>query len=164
MPLDDHAHSARHVVLDYTNLCSTTAYGGLVNAHINPTGEEGLLCDVSVITGAKSLLSPTTAATPGANNEPQRMTIAPGEGEDLARRYPPYMDQIWETLTKISTFVQKLQKNQTSAQVERHSDFVDMEEPRELERDNASYQIPVIGFGSISTIKPESDPIMSPII
>ncbi|KAB2614959.1 hypothetical protein D8674_021547 [Pyrus ussuriensis x Pyrus communis] len=64
---------------------------------------------------------------PRASNDPQGTTIAPREGGDLARRYPPYMDQIWETLTKICIFVEKLQKNQTSAQAESHYDFVDMQ-------------------------------------
>lgn len=60
------------------------------------------------------------------------------------------MDQIWETLTKSNAFLEKLQKNQTPAQVESHSNFVDMEKkiekPQEFKQDypsnsNSSLQI-----------------------
>lgn len=37
------------------------------------------------------------------------------------------MDQIWETLMKVNTSDDKIQKNQTVAQTESHSNVVDME-------------------------------------
>lgn len=37
------------------------------------------------------------------------------------------MDQIWETLMKFSSSVNKLQKTQVASQAKRHSNFVDIE-------------------------------------
>ncbi|RXH78649.1 hypothetical protein DVH24_002167 [Malus domestica] len=48
-------------------------------------------------------------------------------GIGMHRKPLPSMDQIWETLTKINTTVERLQKNQTVAQAESHSNFMDME-------------------------------------
>lgn len=98
-----------------------------VNSHVNPSGEEGLPFDASTILGVRSPLSLTTTAMLGANNDPQGTTAAPRDEGNPVRKLSASMNQIWETLTKISTFIETLQKNHIVAKVERYSNFLDIE-------------------------------------
>ncbi|KAB2600050.1 hypothetical protein D8674_010321 [Pyrus ussuriensis x Pyrus communis] len=82
-----------------------------VNSHVNLSGEEGRPFDASIILRIRSPLPLTTATMPGASNDPQGTTNGPRDERNPVRRPPSSMDQIWETLTKIITSVEKLQKN-----------------------------------------------------
>lgn len=73
--------------------------------------------NASVIPGANNML-PHTMATPVASNGPQGATAAFRECKDPVGMFPLSMDQIWETLTKISISVEKVHMSQTAAQAE----------------------------------------------
>lgn len=69
------------------------------------------------------------------------------------------MDQVWETLMKINTSDDKLQKNQTVAQAKSHSNFVDMDKLENSSGTTPQTRIPVYGFRNKSTITPDIEPI-----
>lgn len=75
------------------------------------------------------------------------------------------MDHIWETLTKSNAFLEKLQKNQTVAQAESHSNFVDIEKQmknlKNSSRTTPQTQIPIFRCENISIITLEGDPIIT---
>lgn len=106
-----------------------------------------------------------TTVTPRVSNSQQRVTATPGNSGDLVNRRPPSMDHIWETLTKSNAFLEKLQKNQTVAQAESHSNFVDIEKQmknlKNSSRTTPQTQIPIFRCENISIITLEGDPIIT---
>ncbi|KAB2597223.1 hypothetical protein D8674_000143 [Pyrus ussuriensis x Pyrus communis] len=81
-----------------------------INTNVNPISGDNLPSNASIISRADNPL-PQVTATPGASKSPQGVTSILRNNEDLVNRPPHSMDQIWETLMNINTFIKKLQKN-----------------------------------------------------
>lgn len=66
-------------------------------------------------------------ATPSASDQTSNVTTILENGDTPATGLSPMMEHIWETLLKINTSVDKLQRNYMASRVENHAKFVDIE-------------------------------------
>ncbi|KAB2597482.1 hypothetical protein D8674_000402 [Pyrus ussuriensis x Pyrus communis] len=75
------------------------------------------------------------------------------------------MEQIWEALTNINDYVDKLQKTLVASRAKSHANFVVIEKRMKNLKNSSGTtpqtQIPASKYGNISIINPEGEVIMS---
>lgn len=98
-----------------------------VNASIDHASGGGLAIDVYVPQIGDNLTPDATTATPRVSNQTSEAETTLRSDEICAERLPPTTEQVWDTLLKINSMVDKLQQAYSASRTENHANFVDVE-------------------------------------